>query len=71
MRRLYPKLFRNWELNLPPQPNINPDRPAPRRSQAYRSAPTSPRRAMASKITAKHAAHIHSAMEFIGADPSC
>lgn len=29
MRRLFPKPFRNWELNLAPQPNINPDRPAP------------------------------------------
>lgn len=28
MRRLFPK-FRGWEMNLAPQPNINPDRPAP------------------------------------------
>jgi putative SOS response-associated peptidase YedK len=29
MRRLFPRPFRGWELNLAPQPNINPDRPAP------------------------------------------
>ncbi len=28
MRRLFPRSFRGWELNLAPQPNINPDRPA-------------------------------------------